>query len=268
MRYCQESVQVILMRITYIVNVGYRVSVLFLVFFTFFWLVESWCFYNYKKLYLGWKKRFKNTVLMQLPWNKHSFFSSFSPRKAHNIDCVFKRTHGGVDSTFFFFLTACVGVALDWITALYFSLTYIHPPLLLTFCFPPLLLSLLDTFEQNEELQEFESSNIQREVKFQAHLCKHIFNRLKHQGQVLGSLWYVSVFLRSERLLWFRLPLPPWGVHHGGADQFTRNLELLMHWCKTEFSLKTDLRHSSSSADGYEQWGGEKPASCLLLVRL
>lgn len=50
---------------------------------------------------------------------------------APNIDCVLKRTHGGVDSSLFNSI-ARVGGALDWMTVEYFSLAYIHPPLLLT----------------------------------------------------------------------------------------------------------------------------------------
>lgn len=80
---------------------------------------------------------------------------------AHNIDCVLKQSHGGVDSSLFNSL-ACVGGALDWITVEYFCLTYIHPPLLLTLlsAISPVAVclflgrkgSLFDAFEQHEQL--------------------------------------------------------------------------------------------------------------------
>lgn len=170
------------------------------------------------------------------------------------------------------FLTACVGGALDWITVEYFSLAYIHPPLLLALlsAISPVVVclfsgrngSLFDAFAQHELLTSSNSgsyfcpSNIQREVKFQTHLYKHILKRLKHQGQVLSSMWYASAenafSLRPGWLMWIRVLRPLWGGNQRGCDQFTRNLESLMHWCKTAFSLKTDLHHCCGPAEGYE----------------
>lgn len=165
---------------------------------------------------------------------------------AHNIDCVFKQSHGGVDSSLFNSI-ACVGGALDWITVEYFSLAYIHLPLLLTllsaiFSSSSLFIllswksSVLDAFEQHEQLPTFK--------------------RLKHQGQVLSSMWYASAenafSLQSKWLMWIRVLRPLWGDDRRGYDQFTRNLESLMHWYKTAFPLKTHLHHCCVPAEGYE----------------
>lgn len=177
----------------------------------------------------------------------------------HNIFFSAHNSHGGVDSSLFNSID-CVGGALDWITVEYFSLAYIHPPLLLTLlsAISPVVVclfssrkgSLFDAFAQlltsSNSGSYFCPSNIQREVKF--HLNKHILKRLKHQGQVWRSMWYVSAenafSPRSEWLMWIRVLRPFWGGNQGGCDQFTRNLESLMHWCKTAFFLKTDLHHS------------------------
>lgn len=73
---------------------------------------------------------------------------------AHNIDCMLKQSHGGVDSSLFNSL-ACVGGALDWITVEYFCLL-----LTLLSAISPVAVclflgrkgSLFDAFEQHEQL--------------------------------------------------------------------------------------------------------------------
>lgn len=59
------------------------------------------------------------------------------------------------------------------------------------------------------------------------------------------------------------------GDYQRGYDQFTCNLELLMHWCKTALSQKIGPHHTSLSAENVgneDRWGAHGPTCSFPLT--